>query len=57
MYKFKSDQGWRRFDLSSPSRKDANLQMCAKLEEVLVDKELHFVPKLYIVEDCDKDDV
>ena len=30
MYKYKSEQGWRRFDLQSPSRKDANLQMCQK---------------------------
>ena len=27
MYRFKSEQGWRRFDLSSPSRKDTNLQV------------------------------
>ena len=30
MYKYKSEQGWRRFDLQSPSRKEANIQMCLK---------------------------
>jgi hypothetical protein len=28
MYKFKFEQGWRRFDLTSPSKKDANVEMC-----------------------------
>jgi SWI/SNF related-matrix-associated actin-dependent regulator of chromatin subfamily C len=28
MYKFKFEQGWRRFDLSSPSKKDTNVDMC-----------------------------
>ena len=30
MYKYKSEQGWRRFDLQSPSRKEANITMCNK---------------------------
>ena len=38
MYKCKFDQGWRRFDLNSPSKKDANLDMCTKAEEALIEK-------------------
>jgi len=48
LYKYKSDQGWRRFDLGSPSRKDANLQMCLKVEESLIDQRLHQVPVVYL---------
>jgi len=50
LYKYKSDQGWRRFDLGSPSRKDANLQMCLKVEEALIDLNLHKVPVVLIKE-------
>ena len=48
MYKYKTDQGWRRFDLGSPSRKDANLQMCVAVEEALVDRSLHYRPCVLI---------
>ena len=30
MHQFKNEQGWRRFDFNSPSRKEANLEMCQK---------------------------
>ncbi len=56
MYKFKYDQGWRRFDLSSPSRKDTNLQMCMKMEEALIEHELHVVPKLFLIDDMSKEE-
>merc|ERR1719410_2471189 len=48
LYKYKSDQGWRRFDLGSPSRKDANLQMCLRVEEHLIEQNLHKVPVVYL---------
>lgn len=48
MYKFKSEQGWRRFDLQSPSRKDVNLDLCLKVEMALVDHKLHIIPKVFI---------
>jgi SWI/SNF related-matrix-associated actin-dependent regulator of chromatin subfamily C len=31
MYKFKSEQGWRRFDLTSPSKKESNIEMCKEV--------------------------
>jgi hypothetical protein len=55
MYKFKYEQGWRRFDLSSPSRKDTNMQMCMKVEEALVEHELHMAPKLFISKNVEKE--
>merc|ERR1719412_146913 len=48
MYQFKNEQGWRRFDLSSPSRKDANLQMCIQVQEDLIEQELYKVPVVMI---------
>jgi len=48
MYKYKTEQGWRRFDFGSPSRKDANLQLCVAVEQALVDAEKHFRPIVLI---------
>ena len=56
MYKFKFEQGWRRFDLNSPSKKEANLKMCSKAEEGLIEKECHIVPKLFLTKDLPKTD-
>ena len=56
MYKFKFDHGWRRFDLSSPSRKEANLSMCAKAEEALVEQGIHLLPKVYFTRDMPKNE-
>ena len=55
MYQFKNEQGWRRFDLSSPSRKDANLEMCQKVQEVLEKKKFHVSPKLLLQKNLSKD--
>jgi hypothetical protein len=55
MYKFKFEQGWRRFDLSSPSRKDNNVQMCQEMEKVLFEGELFTLPKICIRKEVDKD--
>ena len=57
MYQFKNEQGWRRFDLSSPSRKEANLEMCQKVEESLVKKNYHPTPKFFLRKELSKDDV
>ncbi|GCB80764.1 hypothetical protein scyTo_0023095, partial [Scyliorhinus torazame] len=35
-YKFKSEQGWRRFDLQNPSRMDRNVEMFMTIEKTLV---------------------
>ena len=56
MYQFKNEQGWRRFDLSSPSRKDANLEMCQKVEEVLEKKRFHVSPKFFLHKDLSKEE-
>ena len=56
MYKCKFDQGWRRFDLNSASKKEANLSMCSKAEEALIEKEFHIVPKLFLTKDLAKAD-
>eukprot|EP00795_Rhopilema_esculentum_P014214 gene14214-5224_t len=34
-YKFKVDQGWRRFDFQSPSRMDRNVELCLTIEKTL----------------------
>ncbi|XP_023343822.1 SWI/SNF complex subunit SMARCC1 [Eurytemora carolleeae] len=48
MYKFKTEQGWRRFDLQSSSRKDANIQMCQRVEESLNQQKLYISPIVFI---------
>lgn len=45
-----------RFDLSSPSRKDANLQMCMEIEEALIEHDQHVPIKLCIRKEVKKDD-
>ena len=60
MYKYKSDQGWRRFDLSSPSRKDANLMLCKAVQDHLVKEDFFTVPVVFIkdsVKDKDKEKI
>merc|ERR1711963_51203 len=57
MYQFKNEQGWRRFDLSSPSRKEANLEMRQKVEEALEKKKYHISPKFFLRKNLDKEDV
>ncbi len=56
MYRFKSEQGWRRFDLSSPSRRDVNIDMCREIQEALVERGLHAVPKLNLAKALAKED-
>ncbi|XP_078580267.1 SWI/SNF complex subunit SMARCC2-like isoform X2 [Branchiostoma floridae x Branchiostoma japonicum] len=36
VFKFKSDQGWRRFDFQNPSRMDRNVEMFMNIERSLV---------------------
>ncbi|NXS67478.1 SMRC1 protein, partial [Pandion haliaetus] len=35
-YKYKNEQGWRRFDLQNPSRMDRNVEMFMNIEKTLV---------------------
>uniref|UniRef100_A0A8C1TRY0 SWI/SNF related, matrix associated, actin dependent regulator of chromatin, subfamily c, member 1b n=1 Tax=Cyprinus carpio TaxID=7962 RepID=A0A8C1TRY0_CYPCA len=36
VYKFKTEQGWRRFDLQNPSRVDRNVEMFISVEKTLI---------------------
>jgi len=58
MYKFKSEQGWRRFDLQSVNRKETNIEMCKKIEDNLKQQKL-FLPPICLLMDniksADKD--
>uniref|UniRef100_T1J0Q5 SWI/SNF complex subunit SMARCC2 n=1 Tax=Strigamia maritima TaxID=126957 RepID=T1J0Q5_STRMM len=54
VYKFKSDQGWRRFDFQSPSRMDRNVEMYMNIEKTLIQNKCRFLPNVYIMSDIDK---
>ena len=49
MYKFKFDQGWRRFDLTSPSKKDSNIEMCKAVSETNIVKILLLWNLVFVV--------
>ncbi|KAH7951415.1 hypothetical protein HPB52_008857 [Rhipicephalus sanguineus] len=48
VYKFKSEQGWRRFDFQSPSRMDRNVEMFMTVEKTLVQNKCLSLPHIYI---------
>ncbi|XP_071825833.1 SWI/SNF complex subunit SMARCC1-like isoform X2 [Apostichopus japonicus] len=52
-YKFKSEQGWRRFDFQSPSRMDRNVEMFMQIQKSLVQNKCMTLPQVYIDEDVD----
>ncbi|XP_059175655.1 SWI/SNF complex subunit SMARCC1-like isoform X2 [Physella acuta] len=54
VFKFKSEQGWRRFDFSSPSRMDRNVEMFLQVEKALVSSKCFVLPQIYIRPDVDK---
>ncbi|XP_049864121.1 SWI/SNF complex subunit SMARCC2 isoform X2 [Schistocerca gregaria] len=54
VYKFKSDQGWRRFDFQSPSRMDRNVEMFMNVEKVLIQNKCLTMPIVYVRSDVDK---
>ncbi|XP_051986859.1 SWI/SNF complex subunit SMARCC2 [Xyrauchen texanus] len=47
-YKFKSDQGWRRFDFQNPSRMDRNVEMFMTVEKSLVQNNCFSRPVIYL---------
>ncbi|XP_050693363.1 SWI/SNF complex subunit SMARCC2-like isoform X2 [Eriocheir sinensis] len=55
VYKFKSDQGWRRFDFQSPSRKDANIELFREIEKSLLSSKCWTKPSVYIQNEVDKE--
>lgn len=54
VYKFKSDQGWRRFDFQSPSRMDRNVEMFMNIEKTLLQNNCYSLPNIYILPEVDK---
>ncbi|XP_059499429.1 SWI/SNF complex subunit SMARCC2 isoform X3 [Stegostoma tigrinum] len=52
-YKFKSDQGWRRFDFQNPSRMDRNVEMFMTIEKTLVQNNCLSRPNIYINSDIE----
>lgn len=53
-YRFKSEQGWRRFDLQSPSRLERNTEMFVAIEKALIQNKCYVVPIVYARPDIDK---
>ncbi|XP_057293184.1 SWI/SNF complex subunit SMARCC2-like isoform X2 [Hydractinia symbiolongicarpus] len=45
-FKYKVDQGWRRFDFQSPSRMDRNVELFLNIERSLKEKNLLKPPKI-----------
>nr|CAD7435249.1 unnamed protein product [Timema monikensis] len=54
VYKFKSDQGWRRFDFQSPSRMDRNVEMFMNVEKVLIQNKCLVMPVVCVRPEVDK---
>ncbi|MEE6471461.1 hypothetical protein FKM82_009277 [Ascaphus truei] len=52
-YKFKSDQGWRRFDFQNPSRMDRNVEMFLNIEKSLVQNNCLSRPNIYLHPEID----
>uniref|UniRef100_A0A8C7UUV0 SWI/SNF related BAF chromatin remodeling complex subunit C1b n=1 Tax=Oncorhynchus mykiss TaxID=8022 RepID=A0A8C7UUV0_ONCMY len=53
-YKFKTDQGWRRFDLQNSSRTDRNVEMFTILEKTLVQNSCLSRPVVYVDQEVDQ---
>nr|BAE25978.1 unnamed protein product [Mus musculus] len=52
-YKYKNEQGWRRFDLQNQSRMDRNVEMFMNIEKTLVQNNCLTRPNIYLVPDID----
>uniref|UniRef100_A0A452T6E6 SWI/SNF related, matrix associated, actin dependent regulator of chromatin subfamily c member 1 n=1 Tax=Ursus maritimus TaxID=29073 RepID=A0A452T6E6_URSMA len=52
-YKYKNEQGWRRFDLQNPSRMDRNVEMFMNIEKTLVQSNCLTRPNIYLIPDID----
>uniref|UniRef100_A0A8C4NHU1 SWI/SNF related BAF chromatin remodeling complex subunit C2 n=1 Tax=Eptatretus burgeri TaxID=7764 RepID=A0A8C4NHU1_EPTBU len=53
VYKFKIDQGWRRFDFQNPSRMDRNVEMFMTIEKLLVQNNCLSRPIIYLHTDIE----
>ncbi|KAM8870555.1 SWI/SNF complex subunit SMARCC1 isoform 1-T1 [Spinachia spinachia] len=54
VYKFKSEQGWRRFDLQNPSRMDRNVEMFLNVEKNLVQNNCLTRPTVFLLPDIEQ---
>uniref|UniRef100_A0A8C1YR67 SWI/SNF related, matrix associated, actin dependent regulator of chromatin, subfamily c, member 1b n=1 Tax=Cyprinus carpio TaxID=7962 RepID=A0A8C1YR67_CYPCA len=54
VYKFKTEQGWRRFDLQNPSRVDRNVEMFISVEKTLIQNNLLSRPVVYLSPDLEQ---
>ncbi|XP_056336048.1 SWI/SNF complex subunit SMARCC1b isoform X3 [Danio aesculapii] len=54
VYKFKNEQGWRRFDLQNPSRLDRNVEMLGCVEKTLMQNNLLSRPVVYLSPDLEQ---
>lgn len=54
VFKFKSEQGWRRFDFQSPSRMDRNVEMFMGIEKFLLLHKCFAEPSVYITPEVEK---
>ncbi|RWS07661.1 SWI/SNF complex subunit SMARCC2-like protein [Dinothrombium tinctorium] len=54
VFKFKSEQGWRRFDFQSPSRMDRNVEMFMCIEKALIQSKCWYFPLVYVTPEVDK---
>ncbi|XP_072532593.1 SWI/SNF complex subunit SMARCC1b [Salminus brasiliensis] len=54
VYKFKTEQGWRRFDLQNPSRVDRNVEMFVSVEKALKQNNLLSRPVVYLSPDLEQ---
>ncbi|KAM3822773.1 SWI/SNF complex subunit SMARCC1-like [Vipera latastei] len=52
-YKYKNEQGWRRFDLQNPSRMDRNVEMFMNIEKTLVQNNCLSRPIIYLIPDIE----
>ncbi|KYO33298.1 hypothetical protein Y1Q_0002511 [Alligator mississippiensis] len=52
-YKYKNEQGWRRFDLQNPSRMDRNVEMFINIEKMLVQNNCLSRPIIYLIPDIE----
>ncbi|XP_064203824.1 SWI/SNF complex subunit SMARCC1b isoform X2 [Anguilla rostrata] len=54
VYKFKTEQGWRRFDLQNPSRMDRNVEMFMNVEKTLVQNNCLVRPLVFLAPEIEQ---
>ncbi|TRY65738.1 hypothetical protein DNTS_005578 [Danionella cerebrum] len=54
VYKFKTEQGWRRFDLQNPSKMDQNVELFTCVEKTLMENNLLNRPVVYLSSNLDQ---